>query len=591
MHTNSLNDLINPAHVKFISEMRDKFFQSGSTAGITGVRPEILKGWQESYAHGFGQLYPTKPVVTDLKARLAKNERVMKVAIPYMEKIFSFIDHKSFWLTFMDADGIILKLIGDPDMMAELTATGLVEGSNRGKNAPYCGLFHMVYTYKRPFMLVSTEHASPIDDNLAGSASPIVDLKTKEVLGYIGISGHWWDSHIHTLGMAIIAGEAISQELSLQKANRIILSMNKSIRSINQRLNTTVESVDFGLVYFDMSGTIKTINENALHLLGIKADERKILGQNIFDFIDQKLTIDRIRRHTDRNEVYHYDLLTPRAAAVDKSEYPLYVTVRSIAQDEQSEYIMTIQKRAEVHQSAAKIIYPSGSFTFDDIIGESASMAKAKELARMAAQHDPAILILGESGTGKELFAQAIHQASNRAKGPFIAINCGAIPRTLIESELFGYEKGAFTGADKNGHPGKFELADGGTIFLDEIGDMPYEVQITLLRVLQTKRVQRIGGTKPISVDVRIISATNKDLEEKIRNKTFRDDLYYRLNVFTIPLPPLRERKGDVVVLAHYFLENYKKIFHKAILGFSSLPWPCWMRTTGPAIYGSWKIR
>lgn len=147
-----------------------------------------------------------------------------------------------------------------------------------------------------------------------------------------------------------------------------------------------------------------------------------------------------------------------------------------------------------------------------------------KTIAELGAAHNPSILITGESGTGKELFAQSIHNASSRRNGPFVAINCGAIPRTLIESELFGYEKGAFTGADKKGHPGKFELANGGTLFLDEIGDMPYDVQVTLLRVLQTQTVTRIGGTKPIQIDVRIVSATNKDLRKCIENHTFRED-------------------------------------------------------------------
>lgn len=214
-------------------------------------------------------------------------------------------------------------------------------------------------------------------------------------------------------------------------------------------------------------------------------------------------------------------------------------------------------------------MYTQPHFQFENIIGTSEAMKKAKNLARIAAPHDTAVMILGESGTGKEMFAQAIHNASRRADGPFIAINCGAIPRTLIESELFGYEKGAFTGADKNGHPGKFELANGGTLFLDEIGDMPYDVQVSLLRVLQSREVLRIGSRKPIKIDVRIISATNQNLEEKINNRTFRDDLYYRLNVFPIFLPPLRDREGDIEYLANYFVDVYSQRYNKCTHGFS----------------------
>jgi len=166
-------------------------------------------------------------------------------------------------------------------------------------------------------------------------------------------------------------------------------------------------------------------------------------------------------------------------------------------------------------------------------------------------------LITGESGTGKELFAQAIHQASAYSSGPFVAINCAAIPKELIETELFGYVPGAFTGAKKDGNKGKFVQAHGGTLFLDEIGDMPLELQSKLLRVLQERMVTPVGGTNPIPIDIRVISATNQDLEKMIREKTFRSDLYYRLNVINLTIPPLRERKDDIPVLIDYFLDKY----------------------------------
>ncbi|EXX84534.1 Fis family transcriptional regulator [Paenibacillus darwinianus] len=166
-------------------------------------------------------------------------------------------------------------------------------------------------------------------------------------------------------------------------------------------------------------------------------------------------------------------------------------------------------------------------------------------------------MLLGESGTGKELFARAIHNESARKERPFVAINCAAIPKELINAELFGYVEGAFTGAKKGGSPGKFEVADGGTLFLDEIGDMPFELQATLLRVLQEKEVIRVGGHRAIPVDVRIIAATNKNLNEEIAyNSSFRSDLYYRLNVFAIELIPLRERIGDIGALSAYFLHQ-----------------------------------
>ncbi len=190
-------------------------------------------------------------------------------------------------------------------------------------------------------------------------------------------------------------------------------------------------------------------------------------------------------------------------------------------------------------------------YSFDDIVGNSKSIKSVKDIATKVAKTDSNVLILGESGTGKELFAHAIHNVSNRRLGPFIKINCAAIPGELLESELFGYEEGAFTGAKRGGKKGKFELANGGTILLDEIGDMPLNMQAKILRVIQEKEVERLGGNVSRKIDVRIIASTNKKLEQLVNRGEFREDLYYRLNVITIKLPPLRERKEDIEDLAN----------------------------------------
>lgn len=190
------------------------------------------------------------------------------------------------------------------------------------------------------------------------------------------------------------------------------------------------------------------------------------------------------------------------------------------------------------------------NYSFDNIIGISKKALEVKRICKLLSKTDSTVLIVGESGTGKELHASAIHNASKRSSGPFIKINCGAIPSNLIESELFGYDEGAFTGAKKGGKKGKFELADGGTIFLDEIGEMPLDMQVRLLRVIQEKEVERVGGNTLRKIDIRIIAATNIDLEEAVEQGKFRRDLYYRLNVMKVEIPPLRERKEDIELLA-----------------------------------------
>ena len=207
-------------------------------------------------------------------------------------------------------------------------------------------------------------------------------------------------------------------------------------------------------------------------------------------------------------------------------------------------------------------------FGFDEIIGKSKKMEEVFELVRTVAESEAVVMIRGESGTGKELIARAIHANSKRKYGPLIALSCGALPETLLESELFGYEKGAFTGAQFS-RKGRIEMANGGTLFLDEIGDISPKTQVDLLRVLQEKVIYRLGSTKPTKIDVRLVSATNRNLEEAISEGTFREDLYYRMNVLTINIPPLRERKEDIPLLANHFFHKFTIANAKKIEGIS----------------------
>ncbi len=216
------------------------------------------------------------------------------------------------------------------------------------------------------------------------------------------------------------------------------------------------------------------------------------------------------------------------------------------------------RSRQQDVKTARKIVGLSADYTFDDIIGSSRKMQQQIHVAKEYAKSSFSVLITGESGVGKELFAQSIHNYSPRRKGPFIAINCANFPENLIESELFGYVAGAFTGASKNGNIGKFELANHGTLFLDEIGELPYHFQSKLLRVLETMTVTRIGSNQSLPVDVRIVAATNRDLRQMVKDGFFRDDLYFRLGVLNVDIPPLRNRKEDLLLLAEALLAQGK---------------------------------
>lgn len=226
--------------------------------------------------------------------------------------------------------------------------------------------------------------------------------------------------------------------------------------------------------------------------------------------------------------------------------------------------------------------YQYARYTFDDLIGESDSIGHCKNMAKYIAQNISSVLIYGETGTGKELFAQAIHNISDRRDRPFVAINCSALPASLIEGNLFGYVEGSFTGAKKGGSPGIFEGANHGTVFLDEISEMNLDLQVKLLRVIQEREVTRIGSTKPIPIDVRIICATNKHLRRLVEEKSFREDLFYRINVVELKIPPLRDRSNDVILLAKHFIKKYNQVLGKYIAKispevtdiFCSYKWP-----------------
>ncbi|MEL7646473.1 MAG: sigma 54-interacting transcriptional regulator [Sedimentibacter sp.] len=227
-------------------------------------------------------------------------------------------------------------------------------------------------------------------------------------------------------------------------------------------------------------------------------------------------------------------------------------------------YFVIISEMSSIRNLINTIMRPS-MITFDDILGESDEIKSAINISRSVAPALSSIMLRGESGTGKELFARAIHMASNRANGPFVAVNCASVPESLIESEFFGYDKGSFTGANTSGKQGYFELASGGTLFLDEIGELAPHLQSKILRAIQEKKIRRIGGNHEIDIDVRIISATHQDLERMIREKSFREDLYYRLNIIPIFIPPLRQREGDVAKLARYFIDDISKKHGKKV--------------------------
>lgn len=326
-------------------------------------------------------------------------------------------------------------------------------------------------------------------------------------------------------------------------------------------LHAIVENVEDGLVLVDQDGVIQYINQAYLQFLGITAEQA--VGRPVQAVIENTRMHVVVRTGVPEvgwtQKIKGHEMVVKRLPIFQDGK--LVGAVGSVMFKDISELkalaarVGLLQAKVEYYERELKDLR-GARYTFDHIISISPSMARAKDLARRAAQSDASILLLGESGTGKELFAHAIHHASPRAAGPLVRINCAAIPAELLEAELFGYEAGAFTGARRGGKPGKFELASRGTLLLDEIGDMPLAMQAKILRVLQEREVERVGAVGPVPVDVRIIAATHQDLEALVAAGRFREDLYYRLNVISLRIPPLRERAEDVPALAEYTLSR-----------------------------------
>jgi PAS domain S-box-containing protein len=325
---------------------------------------------------------------------------------------------------------------------------------------------------------------------------------------------------------------------------------NEALTLQQHMLMGVVSNISDGVIIINRQGNIEFCNPTMEKLLNLAQDEI------IRGFSSGKLTInDTNIKEMLKNQVAFQEEEEVVSFA-GRKEMRFFISGAPIKDHEGSvsKGIVVFRPQAEVHRLVNRISGAVARFKFKDILTCSAIMEDTIQTAKMASKSMSNIMIEGESGTGKELFAQAIHNHSPLADGPFIAVNCGAIPRELIGSELFGYVEGAFTGARKGGNPGKFELAEGGTLFLDEIGDMPIEQQVTLLRVLQEKQLTRIGGSKVISINVRIICATNRNLYTEVQNERFRQDLFYRLNVINLRIPPLRERQNDIMLLLKNFL-------------------------------------
>jgi sigma-54 dependent transcriptional regulator, acetoin dehydrogenase operon transcriptional activator AcoR len=530
--------------------------------------PLVKKMWGRSRKKGVNPFQNKGEIdLKRLNESLNTNRNLVEFSIPLMEKLYNFVKGSGFLVNLCDKDGLILKVIGDRDIVKEAKMIDFVEGADWSEEALGTNAIGSCIIERKPLQIISHEHYCEMCHQWTCSASPIHNSDNK-IIGVLNMSGPSEKAHPHTLGMVVSTVHAIENEIFLHEKSK----HNEMMKSI---LEATTNTLATGMIIVNNQGEIIKVNKAFTSILNVKED---VTGKTI-------------------NEIFESDFfkeMTSSDKEVSDAELKLKLTIIGSSKDvllsKKSIYqagqrigsLFTFKEIKKVRQLVNQLSGNRAKITFEDIIGQNAVFQSRINEAKLASKTTSNVLLLGESGTGKDLFAQAIHNQSDRCNKPFIVINCGAIPRELLGSELFGYVDGAFTGARKGGSSGKFELADGGTIFLDEIGEMPLDMQVVLLRVLQNKEVVRIGGQKVIPVDVRIISATNKDLKEEVKNGNFREDLFFRLNVMPIKIPSLRERKDDIPILTDSFINECivsysKKIstitpnYHEALIQYD---WP-----------------
>lgn len=482
------------------------------------------------------------------KQSIENNHVLIDVARPYMNDLYEIISDTNFMITLLDSEGYLLDSLVHPTLEenSEFKLINLSE-ARIGTNAMGTCLY-----LNKPILTYGEEHCYKPLHKFTTSASPIHD-KNKVLIGCIGITGFAQDASVHTLGMAIATAYAIENKVALYHDKN-----NLFTKEYNSFIN---DSISDGLIVLDNDGNIISINKTAEKLLSLK--ENNLINKQIGKMLGDSFDFNKYKG--DNIDVFNKKIVIN----INNKNIHCTISLTRLKNDfEMMGYIIMVNSSHKETNNNYSNDKPS-LYSFDDIIGDSKLIKEAIDIAKIASNGNSNVLILGESGTGKELFAQSIHNNSARKDKPFIDINCAALPLSLAESELFGYEGGAYTGSKKEGQPGKFELADGGTIFLDEIGELPLSMQASLLRIIQERRVTRIGSSHSKEINIMIIAATNRNLFEALKNNTFRADLFYRLNVFTINIPSLKESKDDIPKLTKQFITRYNQMFNLNIQGVS----------------------
>ncbi|WP_147564752.1 sigma-54-dependent Fis family transcriptional regulator [Clostridium tyrobutyricum] len=521
-------------YLEKIEDQRNNFIKFNDIP--SSVRPDILNSWIRCKNYGVDVNMKKVKLLSksEFDNVLSLKKELIQIALPIMLNLYDVLKETNYSIILTDENAVILKIIGNEKIMNDNRDLDFLEGrrwleKDVGTNA----IGTCIYLNK-PIQTLGAEHYCNRQHKWTCSAAPIHDSKGK-IIGCIDLSGGFGDFHTHTLGIVVEASNTIQEQFVIAEHRKWT---EAAFNSINE-----------GILVIDNDLRLKYFNDKICRILKISKDEMNKLDIEILlnDIKNDMYDSNNNNRITYREISLH----------IKKRRIECNIDVTPVSMNENNiGFVVLVKKADSMRNLVNRIAGFSSKYDFENILTDNVKMKNIIRDAKSIAQNECTVLITGESGTGKELFAHSIHNASRRSEGPFVAINCAALPKDLVESELFGYEKGSFTGASKEGNPGKFELANGGTIFLDEIGELPLEIQSKLLRVLDNHTITRIGGKFERNLNVRVVAATNRDLIKEVDKKSFRSDLYFRLNVFNIKLIPLRERKEDVPLFIKSFLDK-----------------------------------
>ncbi|TWH49216.1 sigma-54-dependent Fis family transcriptional regulator [Sporomusa sp. KB1] len=533
-----------------ISKCREQFLRNSEETEIfAAVRPEVVASWRRSRNYGVVPNQPlTRKVLDSIQFDkvIKENEQLMQTAVPLLSKQINFLNKtKPFRIGLTDRNGILLFLYNSH--VDQLKCSGL----NLSEESVGTSAHSLCLKLDKPMYLIGPEHYNEVMQRSSKviTAIPIHDTK-KNIVAAFTFSYHrdlTQSKDEETLFVWWIAWQ-VSMAQRIENALEMV-NQKQSYSFDVSMLSTAMSMVEDGMVGVNCSGKITYVSNGGEKILGL--GQNIILGQNYPNIIGNLPLIKSVLQGKMAKSNFTADIVSG-----NKLKRCLF-EVKPVVDNQENSIEGAVIHLTELRNTGSidKKERFEAIYTFNDIYGKSVEMVRAKQVAQKIAGTGGCVLLIGESGTGKELFAHAIHN-DRQSQSPFVAINCASIPKSLIESELFGYEGGSFTGANRKGKPGKLELANDGTLFLDEIGDMPLEVQAVLLRVLEDKRVMRIGGENYIKVNFRVIAATNKNLYEAVQRKEFRKDLYFRLATFKLSIPSLRSRGKDILELARLFVEK-----------------------------------